>query len=198
MATSLAKPHSLIAPLLPESAAGRAAAYLILAVVGSLVLWASAKVQVPFYPVPMTLQTLAIMVIAASYGWRLALATIVVYFVEGAAGLPVFSGTPERGIGLAYMLGPTGGYLLGFAVAMVLVGWVSERGAQRSPLRLLAAMLVADAIVLALGFAWLARAAGAEVAWTAGVVPFLLGVAIKIVIAALLVPAAGGLLGRRT
>src|SRR5690349_16484491 len=89
---------------------------------GSLVLWASAKLQVPFYPVPMTFQSLVVLAIGMAFGWRIGAATVALYLIEGAAGLPVFAGTPERGIGLAYMVGPTGGYLLGYLLAATLVG----------------------------------------------------------------------------
>ena len=86
---------------------------VVLAVAGSLLMWASAKVQVPFYPVPMTMQTAVAFLIGIAYGPRLGAATIALYLAQGAIGLPVFAGTPEKGIGLPYMMGPTGGYLLG-------------------------------------------------------------------------------------
>ncbi len=197
MATSLSNNHAPLAIAhLPQEGIRRWAVLFLLALSGSVVLWVSAKTSVPFYPVPMTLQTLAILVIAATYGFRLGLATIALYLVEGAFGLPVFSSTPERGIGLAYMMGPTAGYLLGFVVATGLVGWFAERGAGNSPLRLFVAMAVAAASILALGFAYLASFIGAEAAWNVGVLPFILGDAVKVAIAALLVPAAARLLRR--
>ena len=98
-----------------------------LAVLGSLLLWASAKIQVPFYPVPMTFQTAVVFLIGLAYGWRLAVATLLLYLAQGAMGLPVFAGTPEKGIGLPYMVGPTGGYLAGFVAAAAITGWVGER-----------------------------------------------------------------------
>ena len=91
--------------------------YSLMVLAGVAVLTASAKITVPFWPVPMTLQTMAIMAIALATGPRVACATVLGYLAAGAAGLPVFAGTPERGIGLAYMVGPTGGYLLGYLVA---------------------------------------------------------------------------------
>ncbi|MDH5749223.1 MAG: biotin transporter BioY, partial [Rhodospirillales bacterium] len=93
-----------------------------LAVAGSLLLILSAKISIPFWPVPMTMQTFAVLVIGMAYGPRLGLATVLLYLAEGAFGMPVFAGTPEKGIGLAYMMGPTGGYLVGFAVSAFLVG----------------------------------------------------------------------------
>ena len=90
----------------------------------------------------MTLQTLAVLLIGAAFGTRLAAATVVLYLIEGAVGLPVFAGTPERGIGLAYMMGPTGGFLAGYLASAAIVGWFAERGADRSFARLLGAMAI--------------------------------------------------------
>eukprot|EP01037_Dinobryon_pediforme_P033305 gene33305-biopygen19550 len=84
---------------------------IALMAVGTVLLWASAKVQIPFWPVPATLQTMVVVLIGAFYGSRLGAATLAAYLAEGALGLPVFAGTPEKGIGLLYMVGPTGGYL---------------------------------------------------------------------------------------
>ena len=91
---------------------------VLLAVAGSIALWISAKIQIPFYPVPVSMQTLVVLLIGMAFGWKLGGATVALYLMEGLAGLPVFAGTPEKGIGLAYMVGPTGGYLLGFLIAL--------------------------------------------------------------------------------
>ncbi|MBT7506665.1 MAG: biotin transporter BioY, partial [Rhodospirillales bacterium] len=91
----------------------------VLAVAGSALLAISAKIQIPFYPVPMTMTTFMVLLLGMSLGWRLAAATILLYLAEGAAGMPVFAGTPEKGIGLAYMMGGTGGYLIGYLLAAV-------------------------------------------------------------------------------
>ena len=93
-------------------------------------------------PVDMSLQTLAVFLIAVAFGSRLAVATLLLYMAQGAIGLPVFQGTPEKGIGLAYMLGSTGGYLAGFVVAAAIVGWAADRGWDRNPFKLFAAILV--------------------------------------------------------
>ena len=189
----------LVGRVLPASGLPRWLTMGVLAVLGTLILWASAKIQVPFWPVPMTLQTLAVAGIAAACGLRLGLATILLYLAEGAIGLPVFAGTPERGLGLLYMMGPTGGYLLGYAAMAAIIGWAAERGALMRPLVLFAAMLAADALMLFLGFSWLACGVpgiGAEKAFSAGVAPFLLGDLVKMALAAALVPAAGRLLRR--
>ena len=197
MATAILKsPNSLVAGLMPEQGVARAVTFFMLALAGSLVLWASAKTHVPFFPVPMTLQTLAILVIAATYGFRLGLAAVMLYMVEGMLGLPVFSATPERGIGMVYMMGPTAGYLVGFVVATGFVGWFAERGADRSMLKLFAVMLGGAALILGLGFAYLSSFIGAEAAFNAGVLPFMLGDLVKVGIAALLVPAAAKLIAR--
>lgn len=145
---------------------------LVLAFAGTALLTLSAKVQVPFWPVPMTMQTMVVLMIGAAYGWKLGGATVMLYLAEGALGLPVFAGTPEKGLGLAYMAGPTGGYLVGFVVAAMATGLLVERGFGRGFWRLFAAMALGHAIILGLGFAWLAVLMGADKAWLLGVVPF--------------------------
>ncbi|MHA1188874.1 MAG: biotin transporter BioY [Alphaproteobacteria bacterium] len=175
---------------LPANQGQRIATTILLAVVGSLLLWASAKVKIPFYPVEMTMQTFVIMGIAATYGSRLAVATVLLYFAEGALGIPVFTGTPEKGLGLAYMAGSTGGFLLGFPIAAFFIGWLAERGFDRSFVKLFAAMLVGDAIIFALGLLWLGTLFGWDkpiLEW--GLYPFILGDLTKIALAACLVVA---------
>ncbi len=161
------------------------------AVALSLVLAASARVQVPFWPVPMTLQTLAVLAIGGLLGPGIALAAMAAYLAEGAAGLPVFAGTPAHGIGLAYMAGPTGGYLLGFVLAAGLAGWAGQRFAAR-PLPLGLAMLGAVALDYAPGVAWLATFVGWHRAVTLGATPFLLADLVKAALATALVLAAAG------
>src|SRR5262245_60405354 len=104
---------------------------IVLTVVGVLLLTLSAKIQIPLWPVPMTMQTYVILVIGMAYGTRLAMLTVFAYLLAGALGLPVFAGTPEKGIGIPYMLGPTGGYLAGFLAATLLMGKLAERGWDR-------------------------------------------------------------------
>jgi biotin transport system substrate-specific component len=155
---------------------------VLLALFGSLLLWASAKVQVPFYPVPMTLQTGVVLLIGLAYGPRLAAGTLLLYLAEGAAGLPVFAGTPERGIGLAYMVGPTGGYLVGFLVAAVIAGWTAERS--RHWLTTVLGLLAGIVAIHLLGAVWLATLIGPAKAVSLGVLPFLLGDAVKLALVA--------------
>jgi biotin transport system substrate-specific component len=178
-------------PTRPEGGALPAALRaLLLAVAGTALLTLSAKVQVPMWPVPMTMQTFAVLVIGAAFGWRLGVATVALYLAEGAFGLPVFANAPERGMGLAYMMGPTGGYLIGFLVAAGVLGWLAERGWDRSVWRTLAGMTLGTALIFACGFAYLSTLAGTEAAWTAGVLPFLPGAALKIALAAAVLPLA--------
>lgn len=156
----------------------------LLVIGGSLLLTMSAKINVPFYPVPMTMQTFAVIVIGAAFGWRLGALTVLFYLAQGAYGFPVFAGTPEKGIGLAYMAGPTGGYLLGFLAGAAVAGWLAERGWNRSILHLTLAMLLAHATIFLFGTAWLGALIGYEKAWIAGVAPFYLATAFKTVLAA--------------
>ncbi|MGP9805103.1 biotin transporter BioY [Paracoccus sp. NSM] len=144
----------------------------------------AAKVQVPFWPVPMTLHTLAVVAIAALAGPRLAVGAMLAYLGMGAAGLPVFSGTPERGLGLAYMVGPTGGYLAGYLLAAGLIGWLAQgAGLLRQGL----AMLAGLAVVYALGAAWLALFVPADKVLAAGILPFVAGDLVKILSALMIV-----------
>ncbi len=145
----------------------------------------SARVQVPFWPVPMTLQTLAVLGIAGFAGARIAGATMLAYLAEGAAGLPVFAG----GGGVAYLMGPTAGYLAGMTIAAVLVGELVRRANGRT-LATGAAMLLGIAVVYGAGAGWLAQFVGAAKAFDVGVMPFVAGDAVKALLAAALVLAA--------
>ncbi|MCX7304231.1 MAG: biotin transporter BioY [Hyphomicrobiales bacterium] len=182
---------------LPEKGAMRIVGQILLAVVGTLLLTLSAKTKVVLGPVDLSLQTLAVLLIAAAFGFRLGVATLLLYMAQGAMGFPVFQSTPEKGIGIAYMLGGTGGYLAGFVVMAAIVGWASDRGMDRNPVRLFGAMLVAEAVMLAMGFAWLATLIGADKAWTFGVAPFIVPDLIKVGLASAIVPAVWALLPKR-
>ncbi len=190
-----------LAPSLIAARGGAATEEAGLVLFGSLVLVLSAKVFVPFFPVPMTLQTLAIMAIAATFGTRLGTLAVLTYLGEGLAGLPVFTYTPPAAAGPLYLLGPTGGFLIGFIALALIVGYAADRGWGRSPVKMFAAMIVADVVVFAIGFVWLAWIAhlssgaigtGAAIAWQKGVLPFVVGDLLKIVLAAAAVPAAWG------
>ncbi len=169
---------------LPAAGVITPAGQILRVALGILLLTASAKVQVPFWPVPMTLQVAAVMAIAAAFGLRLGSATVIGYMVAGAVGLPVFAGTPEKGIGLAYMMGGTGGYLLGFVVASVMVGWAADN---LRKLFLVPAMLAGLAAIYALGLGWLAQLVPVDKVLVYGFSPFILGDLVKIALASVLV-----------
>ena len=193
MATAItARP--LVSLALPENRAMRLAAQILLAIAGTIILTISAKTKVPLGFVDMSLQTLAIFLIAIAFGSRLAIATLLLYMAQGAIGLPVFQSTPEKGIGIAYMMGPTGGYLAGFVVMAAIVGWAADRGWDRNPFKLFAAILVAEVIMMAMGYGWLASLIGAEKAWQFGVVPFIVPDLIKVALASAIAPAVWSLL----
>ncbi|MEZ5804157.1 MAG: biotin transporter BioY [Rhizobiaceae bacterium] len=192
--TTITRP--LVSLALPESRNARLAVQFGLAVLGTLLLTLSAKTKVVFGPVDMSLQTLAVILIAAAFGLRLGLATLLLYMAEGAAGLPVFQNTPEKGIGLAYMLGTTGGYLAGFVVMAAIIGWAADRGWDRNVLKFFGIVVIADAIMLAMGFGWLSALIGVEKGWQFGVAPFIVPDLIKAALAAALVPAVWSLIRR--
>ena len=170
---------------------------ITLVLAGIALLTLSAKVSIPLPPVPMTLQTLVVQVIGAAYGWRLGVVTILAYLATGALGLAVFAGPTG---GLAPLFGATAGFLFGFVVAAFMVGWLSERGWDRSVVRMFVAMALGHVVILALGFAWLAwgRGLGIDRAWAAGVGPFLAGAVVKNLLGALLVPMLRRWTGRPT
>ncbi|MCB1475749.1 MAG: biotin transporter BioY [Rhodobiaceae bacterium] len=167
-----------------ESTSAKILRNVVLVLAGTALIAISSKILVPFWPVHMTMQTAVIMIIAAAYGWRLGTLTVIAYLVEGAMGLPVFTGTPAKGIGIAYMLGSTGGYLLGFVALAFVVGWAAERGFDRRPVMLTGAMLVGEVIMYALGIFWLGYLMGWDkpiLEW--GLYPFLAAEVVKIALA---------------
>lgn len=166
----------------------------VLAIAGSALMAVSAKIQVPMWPVPMTMQTFAVLVIAMSFGMRLGGSALLLYLAEGAVGLPVFA----SGAGLAYFAGPTAGYLAGFLVAAVLVGWLAEKGWDRNVVQTLIAMALGTIVIFGLGVAWLSIFLGdADKAIASGLTPFLVGAAVKIALAAAVLPIAWRLLSGR-
>lgn len=153
----------------------------ILIVFGAVLITISAKIKVPFHPVPMTLQTLAVATIAAALGSRLAVGTVVAYLAAGLAGLPVFTNTPPAIAGPLYMVGPTGGYLVGFLLSAAIIGSLADRGWGRSLPKIFLAMLLGDLAILSLGVAWLSVAAGLPIAkaMAVGFYPFVLSGLVK-------------------
>ena len=157
---------------------------LLAVLAGIALLTISAHIKIPFYPVPLTMQTLIVLGIGMTYGARLGGATLLGYLAAGFFGLPVFAG----GAGMAYMMGPTGGYLAGFFAAAVVLGALAERGWTRSWATAAAAMLMGNVIIYLLGVGWLSSLIGWEKAVQFGLLPFLYGDALKLIIAALGVP----------
>ena len=155
--------------------------YVFLALIGSITLAISSKIKIPFYPVPMTMQTLIVLVIGIGFGWKLGLATVSLYLLEGIIGLPVFSGTPEKGLGLIYFTGPTMGYLIGFLVTVYISGKFNyDNNLVKNFLKL----MLATSFIYILGISWL----GSLIGWDKpifqlGAQPFLLAELFKILIA---------------
>lgn len=161
-----------------------------IAVLASFLITVGAKLSVPFYPVPMTMQTFAIIGLGLVLGPKLAVSAVLLYLAQGAFGMPVFSGTPEKGIGIAYMVGPTGGYLFGFILAAGLAGTLAQRGWEKSVVTVFIAAVLSSAIIYVPGLLWL----GAIVGWDKpvlafGMYPFLLADLLKAGLAAMFFPA---------
>ncbi|MDC3165969.1 biotin transporter BioY [Candidatus Pelagibacter sp.] len=154
-------------------------------VLGSIALTISAKIKIPFYPVPMTMQTFVVLFLGISLGYKIGLATVGLYLIEGIAGLPVFSNSPEKGVGLLYFTGPTMGYLIGFLTACYLASMIKY---EDSFFVVLGKLVVATSTIYILGLLWL----GTLIGWdkpifALGAKPFLLAEIFKIAILVLLV-----------
>ena len=159
--------------------------FLFIALLGSIVLAISSKIKIPFYPVPMTMQTLIVLSIGVIFGWRIGLATISLYLFEGILGLPVFAGTPEKGIGLVYFTGPTMGYLLGFLPAVYFSGSLKVNYKYNLFVRLILNFLLftfSVSFIYIFGLIWLSRFVPMEQLWMFGVKPFLLAEIFKVLI----------------
>lgn len=192
-------PLTLADALWPSGVAGRAALRsAALVACGVVALWLSAKIQVPLWPVPITMQTFVVLTLGIAYGWRLGGSTVLAYLVAGASGLPVFAGAWSEGGGIVHLAGPTAGYLVGFAVAAAFVGRLAEHGWDRSPLRAAAAMAVGNVVIYALGIGWLGTLIGYGPALEHGLLPFLFGDAVKVALGATLLPLAWKAIGRRS
>ncbi len=140
--------------------------YLFIVLIGSVLLAISSKIKIPFYPVPMTMQTFVVLFIGIAFGWKLGVATVSLYLFEGLMGLPVFSGTPEKGLGVVYFTGPTMGYLIGFIVTVYLAGKFNYDG---SLVRTFFKLTFATSFIYILGLIWL----GGLIGWDKPI--FLLG-----------------------
>ena len=200
MAVTLTTPNTLLGAIQPQGSTAKLAANLAIIVLGTLLITAAAKINVPVWPVPVTLQGLAVAALAGAFGLRIGVATVALYLLEGAFGLPVFA----AGGGLLYLAGPTGGFLLGFLPMAAIIGWAADRGASRRALPLFAAALAGEVTLLALGFAWLLLLSGQAgwidqsnvlaSAWKGAVEPFVLWDILKMALAALTVSGAWNLL----
>ena len=158
---------------------------ILIIFIGSIVLTISSKIKIPFYPVPMTMQTFVVLCIGIAFGWKLGLATISLYLFEGILGLPVFSGTPEKGLGLVYFTGPTMGYLIGFMITAYLVGKFTY---SKNLIMNFVKIVFATSFIYILGMLWLGTLIGWEKPiFKLGAQPFLLAELFKIMIATLAV-----------
>ena len=165
-------------------------------VLGIMVLAIAAKIKIPMWPVPITMGTFAVLTIGAAYGPTLGLTTILGYMIVGALGFDVFAGSSAEAYGLSYMMGGTGGYLVGYVLATLALGWAARAGWDRSMGRMALAMLIGNALIYIPGLLWLGQLYGWDqpiLAW--GLTPFLLGDALKLALAAVLLPAAWKLVG---
>ena len=150
---------------------------------GSILLAVSSKIKIPFYPVPMTMQTLVVVLIGITFGWKIGVATVTLYLLEGIIGLPVFSGTPEKGVGIIYFTGPTMGYLLGFVVTVFLCGKFNY---DKNLLNNFLKLMLATSFIYLLGMVWLGTLIGWEKPiFKLGAQPFLFAELLKILIATL-------------
>lgn len=156
MAMTLTTQNTVLGALQPKETTARLVSTLFTVILGTILLTISAKISVPVWPVPVSLQTMAVAGIAGAFGWRIGLATVGLYLFQGLMGLPVFI----SGGGPAYLLGPTGGFLIGFLPMTFVIGLAADRGVSSSFFKLFAAMVAGGAVMFLLGFAWLALMAG--------------------------------------
>ena len=164
--------------LIKENTQSQLVKSLLIIFIGSIILTVSAKIKIPFYPVPMTMQTFIVLFLGISFGYKIALATVSLYLLEGILGLPVFSNSPERGVGLAYFTGPTMGYLIGFLSACFLASLVKN---DDNYFFIFFKLIFSVSTIYILGILWL----GTLIGWdkpifTLGVMPFLVAEIFKI------------------
>jgi biotin transport system substrate-specific component len=211
MALTLTTENTLLGRYQPRSEAARLYANIATVILGTLVLTISAKISIPVIPVPITLQTLAVALLAAGFGWRIGVATVALYLIEGLSGLPVFA----TGGGIDYVFRPSFGFLVGYLPMALIVGLVADRGGARSFFSLFGAMVIADAVAFGFGFAWLMVVANlivasgaalpgwldaqslALTAYRGAVEPFVMWDVVKMAFAALTISGAGALFRRR-
>ena len=181
---SMKNNNALIDTLLPTNGIKTVYKNIFIVLFGTILLAVSSKVQVPFWPVPMTMQTFIVFIIGMTYGPKLAFLTLLAYLFEGSLGLPVFA----KGGGIAYLTGPTAGYLYGMTIAAFVIGLFSQKGFAKSYLKSLFALLVGTLIIFTLGVAYLGSIIGYEKALIAGLYPFIISELFKIFLATMLIP----------
>lgn len=199
MALTLTTPNTLLGAFQPKSDSAKLASNIAIVVLGSLLLAVSAKISVPVWPVAVTLQSFAVAALAATFGARLGVATVALYLLEGALGLPVFA----VGGGLAYLMGPSSGFLFGFLAMAAIIGFAADRGASARPVTLFAAMIAGGVVLFACGFTWLLAMSGTAgwidqsnvlaSAYAGAVQPFIIWDVLKMALAALTVTGAWNL-----
>ena len=160
MTNANSTPNTILANLLPQAKSAQTISTIFLVIFGTVLLTISAKINIPLIPVPTTFQTMVVAIIAAAFGWRIGVATVALYLAQGAMGLPVFA----LGGGSAYLMGPTGGFLLGFLPAAYIIGKLADMGASKNFFSLFLAMIIGDIVIFAFGFTWLLALAG-SVTW---------------------------------
>jgi biotin transport system substrate-specific component len=177
--------------LWPQTDSNTLSRNIVLAILGSVIVAIAAQINIPMYPVPMTMQTLAVLAIGAAFGARLGAATLALYAIEGAAGLPVFA---QMKAGLGVITGGTGGYIIGFIIAAALVGYLAEQGWSRSIPKMILASLLGAIVLYIPGLVWLHQfASGWAQTFEWGITPFIAGDIVKAILAALGFQAAWGL-----
>jgi biotin transport system substrate-specific component len=188
---------TLAEAIFPQTGLALRVKQLVLVAAGIAALVLAAKIKIPMFPVPMTMGTFAVLSIGAAYGTRLGLATILGYMMIGALGFDVFAGSSAEVSGLSYMMGSTGGYLVGYVLAVVALGALARKGWDRARGKMALALVIGNGLIYVPGLIWLTVLYGLEapiLSW--GLTPFLLGDVVKLALAALLLPALWSLVGR--
>ena len=188
---------TLAEAIFPQTGLALRVKQLVLVAAGIAALVLAAKIKIPMFPVPMTMGTFAVLSIGAAYGTRLGLATILGYMLSGALGFDVFAGSSAEVSGLSYMMGSTGGYLVGYVLAVVALGALARKGWDRARGKMALALVLGNALIYVPGLIWLTVLYGLEapiLSW--GLTPFLLGDVVKLALAALLLPALWSVVGR--
>ena len=175
---------ALVNVLLPTTGISTFLKNIILIVFGTILLSASSKIQVPFWPVPMTMQTFVVFIISMAYGWRLSFLTLIAYLIEGAIGMPVFA----KGGGLLYLTGPTAGYLYGMTIAAGVMGYFADLGYGKSIIKCIIPLLIGTIIIFVFGVGYLSSIIGFEKALAAGLLPFIPSELFMIALALFIIP----------